>query len=40
MWVLTLSSGHSPALQESQQMLLNKGLDLMTPSDRHILLIH
>lgn len=36
--VLTLPVGHSPALQELQQILLNKGLDSVTPSDAHVLL--
>lgn len=37
--VLTLPVGHSPALQELQQILLNKGLDSVTPSDAHVLLV-
>lgn len=35
--VLTLPVGHSPALQEWQHILLNKGLDSVTPSDAHVL---
>lgn len=37
--VLALPAGHSPALQELQQILLNKRLDLVTPSDAHVLLV-
>lgn len=37
--VLALPAGHSPALQELRQILLNKRLDLVTPSDAHVLLV-
>lgn len=38
--VLSLSAGHSPTFQESQQMLLNKGLDLETPSGPYVLRVY